>query len=154
MIRILPYNETAPEEVFSRVVPQMDVTGIVRDIITEVRSRGDEALLEYTERFDGAKLTALEVSNEEIEEAAVTVEPRLLQILEPALTVTHYYIQVGLKLKMQKTKFISSGPISSRQIDGDTMKTVRDFVLGAPKSPKMVTETMKLKDTYSLEEKL
>ena len=84
MIRILPYNETAPEEVFSRVVPQMDVTGIVRDIITEVRSRGDEALLEYTERFDGAKLTALEVSNEEIEEAAVTVEPRLLQILEQA----------------------------------------------------------------------
>jgi len=84
MIRILPYNETAPEEVFSRVVPQMDVTGIVRDIITAVRARGDGALLEYTQRFDGAKLTALEVSNEEIEEAAVTVEPRLLQILEQA----------------------------------------------------------------------
>ena len=84
MIRILPYSETAPEEVFSRVVPQMDVTGIVRDIIATVRARGDAALMEYTERFDGAKLTDLEVSAQEIEEAVGAVEPKLLEILEQA----------------------------------------------------------------------
>ena len=51
----------------------------------------------------------------------------------PALTVTHYYIQVGLKLNIQKAKFMESSPISSRQIDWETMKTVRDFILGGSK---------------------
>ena len=60
----------------------------------------------------------------------------------------------GLKLNIQKTKIIASGPITSMQIDGETMKTVRDFILGAPKSLQMVTAAMKLKDTCSLEEKL
>ena len=62
--------------------------------------------------------------------------------------------KVGFKLNIQKTKIMASGPISSWQIDGDTMETVRDFILGAPKSLQMVTEAMKLKDTYSLEGKL
>ena len=58
---------------------------------------------------------------------------------------------VGLKLSIQKTKIMASGPITSWQIDG---KTVRDFILGAPKSLQMVTAAMKLKDVYSLEGKL
>ena len=61
---------------------------------------------------------------------------------------------VGLKLNIQKMKIMASGPITSWQIDGETMETVRDFILGAPKSLQMVTAAMKLKDTYSLEGKL
>ena len=55
---------------------------------------------------------------------------------------------------VQKIKIMISGPITSWQIDGETMKTVTDFILGAPKSLQMVTVAMKLKDAYSLEEKL
>ena len=62
--------------------------------------------------------------------------------------------KVGLKLNIQKTKIMASGPITSWQIDGETMETVRDFIFGAPKSLQMVTEDMKLKDACSLEEKL
>ena len=62
--------------------------------------------------------------------------------------------KVGLKLNIQKTKIMASGPITSWQIDGKTVETVADFILGAPKSLQMVTTAMKLKDTYSLEEKL
>ena len=61
---------------------------------------------------------------------------------------------VGLKLNIQKTKIMASGPITSRQIDGETVETVIDFILGAPKSLQMVTAAIKLKDTCSLEEKL
>ena len=62
--------------------------------------------------------------------------------------------KVGLKLNIQKTKIVASGPITSWQIDGETMKTVRDFILGASKSVQMVIAAMKLKDSYPLEEKL
>ena len=61
---------------------------------------------------------------------------------------------VSLKLNIQKTKIMASGLITSWQIDGETMETVRDFILGAPKSLQMVTAAMKLKDSCSLEEKL
>ena len=60
--------------------------------------------------------------------------------------------KVGLKLNIQKTKIIASGPIISWQIDGKTLETVRYFILGAPKSLKIVTAAMKLKDTCSWEE--
>ena len=60
----------------------------------------------------------------------------------------------GLKLNIQKTKIMASGPITSWQIDWETMETVRDFILGAPISLQMVTAALKLKDAYSLEEKL
>ena len=63
-------------------------------------------------------------------------------------------LKIGLKLNIQKNKIMASGPITSWQIDGETMVTVMDFILGAPKSLQMVTTVMKLKDTYSLEEKL
>ena len=61
--------------------------------------------------------------------------------------------KVGLKLNIQKTKIMASGPITSWQIDGETVETVSDFIW-APKSLQMVTAAMKLKDTYSLEGKL
>ena len=61
---------------------------------------------------------------------------------------------VGLKLNIQKTKIMASGPIISWEIDGKTVETVSDFIWGAPKLLQMVTPAMKLKDTYSLEEKL
>ena len=62
--------------------------------------------------------------------------------------------KVGLKLNIQKTKVMASDPITSWQIDGETMETVSDFIWGAPKSLQMVTAAMKLKDAYSLEEEL
>ena len=60
----------------------------------------------------------------------------------------------GLKLNIQKTEIMASGPIASWQIDGETVERMSDFILGAPKSLQMVTATMKLKDTCSLKEKL
>ena len=63
--------------------------------------------------------------------------------------------KVGLKLNIQKMKILASSPITSWQIDGETVETVADFIFFfAPKSLQMVTEALKLKDTYSLEEKL
>ena len=62
--------------------------------------------------------------------------------------------KVSLKLNIQKTKITASGPITSREIDRETAETVSDFILGTPKSLQMVTAAMKLKDAYSLEEKL
>ena len=61
---------------------------------------------------------------------------------------------VGLKLNVQKTKIMASGPITSWQTDGETVETVSDFIFLAPKWLQMVTAAMKLKDAYSLEEKL
>ena len=62
--------------------------------------------------------------------------------------------KVGLKLNIQKTKIMASGPITSWEIDGETVETVANFFWGAPKSLQMVTAAMKLKDAYSLEGKL
>ena len=59
--------------------------------------------------------------------------------------------KVGLKLNIQKTKIMASGPITSWQIDEETMETVTNFILGAPKSLQMVIAAIKLKDAYSLE---
>ena len=62
--------------------------------------------------------------------------------------------KVGLKLNIQKMKIMASGPITSWEIDGETVETVTDFIWGAPKSLQMVTSAMKLKDACSLEENL
>ena len=62
--------------------------------------------------------------------------------------------KVGVKLSIQKTKIMTSGSITSWEIDGETVETVSDFIFWAPKSLQVVTATMKLKDAYSLEEKL
>ena len=62
--------------------------------------------------------------------------------------------KVGLKFNIQKSKVMASGPITSWQIDGETVETGTDFILGAPKSLQMVTAAIKLKDAFSLAEKL
>ena len=62
--------------------------------------------------------------------------------------------KLGLKLNIQKTKIMASGPISSWQINGETVETASDFIFWAPKSLQMVIGAMKLKNAYSLEEKL
>ena len=84
MIQILTYGAVDNEEIFARVVPTVDVAGIVADIITNVRARGDAALYEYCEKFDKAKLTTLQVTAEEIAEARAAVEPEFIRILEEA----------------------------------------------------------------------
>lgn len=84
MIRILPYSQTDPDEVFARVVPEVDVTGTVREIIANVIKDGDKALLSYCERFDGAKLDTFEVTPQELDAAMQAVSPELIRILESA----------------------------------------------------------------------
>ena len=82
MIKILKYGQVAPEEVFARVEPTVNVTDIVADIIANVRKNGDKALFEYCEKFDKARLSALQVSQEEIDAAVAAVDPDFIRILE------------------------------------------------------------------------
>lgn len=84
MIKILKYGEVENKDIFSRVVPTVNVEDIVTDIIKNVRENGDKALFEYCEKFDGAKLSSLLVSKEEIEEAYMSVEPEFIRVLEKA----------------------------------------------------------------------
>ena len=84
MIRIYPFNEVSPEEIFARVLPTSRVDGAVAEIIAGVRKGGDSALLAYTEKFDGVKLSSLRVTPEEIEEAKASVEPEFLEVLARA----------------------------------------------------------------------
>ena len=84
MIKIMKYEDVPVEEIFARANPAADVSGIVRDIIADVRANGDSALYAYAEKFDKATLSSLEVSAEEIEEAFAAVEPRFLEILREA----------------------------------------------------------------------
>lgn len=81
MIKIMKYGEVSPEEIFARGTAATDVSGIVRDIIDNVKANGDKALYEYCEKFDKAKLSSLEVSKEEIDEAFAAVEPQFIEIL-------------------------------------------------------------------------
>lgn len=84
MIKIMKYGQVANSEIFARVTPEFDVAEIVSGIIKNVRENGDKALFEYTERFDGASLSSLQVTKEEIEEALGLVEPKFLQVLSTA----------------------------------------------------------------------
>ena len=84
MIKIMKYGEVSPDEIFARVEPAFNVTDIVADIIANVRQNGDKALFEYCEKFDKAKLTALQVTSEEIDEAVAAVDPGFIEILEKA----------------------------------------------------------------------
>ena len=82
-----------------------------------------------------------------MEESKEELKRRLMKVKEESE-------KAGLKFNIQKTKIMASGPTTSWQIDGETMETVRDFILGAPKSLQVVTAAMKLKDACSLKEKL
>ena len=84
MIKILNSENVTSAEIFSRVVPTVNVEDIVTDIIKNVKERGDAALYEYCEKFDGARLSSLEVSEEEIAEAFDLVEPEFIRILQDA----------------------------------------------------------------------
>ena len=84
MIKILKYGEVSNDDIFARAVPSVNVAGIVAEIIENVRANGDKALLEYTEKFDKAKLTSLLVTKEELAQALDAVEPEFLEILEKA----------------------------------------------------------------------
>jgi len=85
MIKIYKYGEVPASEIFARENPTANVSDIVSDIISNVVERGDAAIYEYCERFDKAKLSSLEVTEEEIEEAFASVEPRFIEILKEAL---------------------------------------------------------------------
>ena len=84
MIRILKYGEVKNEEIFARAVPAANVADTVAAIIADVRARGDEALFEYTKRFDGASLTSLAVTKEETDGAMASVAPEFIGVLERA----------------------------------------------------------------------
>ena len=84
MIKILKYGEVAADEIFARAESTVNVESIVAEIIENVRKNGDKALFEYCEKFDKAKLTALQVTQAEIDEAFASVEPQFLEILRKA----------------------------------------------------------------------
>ncbi|MBQ3012245.1 MAG: histidinol dehydrogenase [Clostridia bacterium] len=84
MIKILKYGEVGNDEIFARTEPTLSVADTVAEIIGQVRARGDSALYEYCERFDGARLESLAVSEAEIDDAIASVEPRFLEVLERA----------------------------------------------------------------------
>lgn len=84
MMKIMKFGAVPPEEIFARAVPEIDVSAVVADIIQNVRSRGDAALLEYNEKFEKAKLTALEISPAEMEAALAATDPAFVAILERA----------------------------------------------------------------------
>ena len=84
MINIYSYGEVSSDEIFARVVPQVNVQDIVADIVANVRKNGDAALRDYTKRFDGADLDSLQVSEAEIEEAVNAVDPQFLDVLQTA----------------------------------------------------------------------
>lgn len=84
MIRILSCREVARSEIFARSAPKIDVAGTVSEIIRNVRERGDAALFEYCERFDGAQLASLAVTENEIREALDSADPEFLEVLRRA----------------------------------------------------------------------
>ncbi len=84
MIQILKYGEVAKEDIFARVVPEVNVSDIVADILYDVRKNGDAALYKYCEKFDGARLTSLAVTKEEMDEALSLVDADFIRILERA----------------------------------------------------------------------
>ncbi len=84
MIKIMKYGEVSADEIFARGESSFDVADIVTDIIENVKANGDKALFEYCKKFDKAELSSLEVTEEEIEEAFNTVEPKFIEILKEA----------------------------------------------------------------------
>ena len=84
MIRILKIGKVPAEEIFSRSMPTVNVAETVAEILRDVRTGGDAALMAYTEKFDGAKLESLLVSEQEMEEALARIEPEFMRVLERA----------------------------------------------------------------------
>ncbi len=97
MIKILKYGEVANADIFARAVPTVNVEGIVSEIIENVKQNGDKALFEYCERFDNAKLDSLLVTEQEIDDAVNSVEPRFIEILKKAAENIRNFHQRQLK---------------------------------------------------------
>ena len=107
---------------------------------------------ELDETQAGIKITRRNINLRYTDDTTLLAESKELTSL--LMKVKEESEKVGLKINIQKTKIVTSGPITSWQIDEETLETMKDFILGAPKSLQMVTEAMKLKDAYSLEGKL
>ena len=103
----------------------------------------------------GIKISGRNINNLRYAEGDTTLMAESVVVLKSLLVkVSEESEKVGLMLNIQKTKIMASSTITSWEIDGETVETVSDFILGAPKSLQMVTAAMKLKDAYSLEGKL
>ena len=102
----------------------------------------------------GVKIAGRNVSNLRYADDTIFTAKSEEELKSLLMKVKEESEKVDLKLNIQKTKIMASGPITSWQIDGETVQTVTDFILGAPKSLQMVTAAMKLKDAYSLVGKL
>ena len=114
MIKIMKYGEISKEEIFARQEQTIDVSGIVTDIIENVKANGDKAVLAYNLKFDGADLKTLEVSQEEIDEAFEAVEPKFLDILRNASANIRAFHQ-----KQVRTSFImneKAGVVTGQKI--------------------------------------
>ena len=102
----------------------------------------------------GIKIVGRNISNLRYADDTTLVAESKEELKNLLMKVKEESQKVGLKLIIQKTKIMASSPITSWQIDGETMETVTDFIFWAPKSLQMVTAAMKLKDVRSLGEKL
>ena len=102
----------------------------------------------------GIKIAGRNINNLRYADDTTLMAEREEELKSLLMKVKEESEKVGLKLNIQKTKIMASGPIISWEIDGKTMETVSDFIFWAPKSLQMVTAAMKLKGVYSLEEKL
>ena len=100
------------------------------------------------------KIVGRNISNLRYADVTTFMAEREEELKSLLMKVKEKSEKVGLKLNIQQTKIMASGPITSLQIDGETVETVSDFIFGAPESLQMVTATMKLKSACSLEEKL
>ena len=102
----------------------------------------------------GIKIAGRDINNLRCADDTTLMAESEVELKSFLMKVKEENEKVGLKFNIQKTKIMASGPITSWEIDGETVEAVSDFIFGAPKSLQMVTAAMKLKDTYSLEGKL
>ena len=106
------------------------------------------------EAQDGIKISRRNINNLRYADDTILMAESKEELMSLLMKVKEGSEKIGLKLNIQKTKIMASGPITSWQIDGETVETVADFIFWAPESLQMVAAAMKLKGTYSLEEKL
>ncbi len=111
MIRIYQYGEVSNDEIFARVEPQIDVAGMVKEIIANVRKNGDRALREYCEKFDRVALDSFEVTESEIDEAFATADPELIRVMKKAKENIYAFHsrQVRNSFMMQETDGVVMG---------------------------------------------
>ena len=115
---------------------------------------GDSGTLEWLEVQAGIKIATRNINNIKYADDTTLMAESEEELKSLLMKMKEESEKAGLKLNIQKTKIMASGPITSWQIDGETMETVTEFFSWAPKSLQMVTSAMKLKGACSLEEKL